>query len=32
LHYRVLVHDDAWDVDRLVAAYDRWVGEARGER
>lgn len=32
LRYRVLVHDDAWEVDRLAAAYDRWVGEARGER
>lgn len=32
LRYRVLVHDDAWEVDRLAAEYDRWVGEARGER
>jgi hypothetical protein len=32
LRYRVLIHDDIWEVDRLAAEYDRWVGEARGER
>jgi hypothetical protein len=24
--YRVLVHDGAWDADRIAAAYADWVG------
>jgi hypothetical protein len=27
LRYRVLIHDGAWEADRLASEYDRWVGE-----
>jgi hypothetical protein len=29
LRYRVLVHDGAWEMDRLGAEYGRWAGEGR---
>jgi hypothetical protein len=29
LRYRVLIHDGAWEADRLRAEHDRWAGEAR---